>query len=75
MAEAETKTLEQESREETGRQKTLARELEWISASPKARQESKARILPMKIAGQGGEATADTAQSYPCPTAPRQWWS
>lgn len=39
------KRLEQESREEATRQKTLARELEWISQSPKARQaKSKARI-------------------------------
>ena len=39
------KRLEQESREEANRQKTLGRELEWINASPKARQaKSKARI-------------------------------
>src|SRR6267154_5536943 len=58
------KRLEQESREETGRQKTLARELEWISASPKARQaKSKARITAYEdLLAKGGEATADTAQ-------------
>ncbi len=39
------KRLEQESREETARQKTLANELEWIQKNPKARQaKSKARI-------------------------------
>jgi len=39
------KRLEQEAREETARQKTLANELEWISKNPKARQaKSKARI-------------------------------
>lgn len=39
------KRLEQESREEDARQKTLANELEWIRQSPKARQsKSKARI-------------------------------
>ncbi|MGE3626514.1 MAG: energy-dependent translational throttle protein EttA [Hyphomicrobiales bacterium] len=39
------KRLEQEKREEESRQKTLARELEWIQASPRARQaKSKARI-------------------------------
>jgi len=39
------KRLEQEAREEMARQKTLARELEWIGQSPKARQaKSKARI-------------------------------
>ena len=39
------KRLEQESREDASRQRTLSRELEWIQASPKARQaKSKARI-------------------------------
>ena len=39
------KRLEQESREEMARQKTLANELEWIQKNPKARQaKSKARI-------------------------------
>src|SRR5215468_6454430 len=38
------KRLEQEGREEESRQKTLAREQEWIAASPRARQaKSKAR--------------------------------
>src|SRR5581483_2988721 len=38
------KRLEQEGREEAARQRTLAREQEWIAASPKARQaKSKAR--------------------------------
>lgn len=66
------KRLEQESREETGRQKTLARELEWISASPKARQaKSKARITAYEeLLAKGGEATADTAQII-IPAPPR----
>lgn len=39
------KRLEQEAREETARQKTIANELEWIQKNPKARQaKSKARI-------------------------------
>ena len=39
------KRLEQEGREEAAHQRTLAREQEWIAASPKARQaKSKARI-------------------------------
>ncbi len=39
------KRMEQEGREEVGRQRSIAREQEWISASPKARQaKSKARI-------------------------------
>lgn len=43
--EQKQKRLEQEAREETARQKTLANELEWIHKNPKARQaKSKARI-------------------------------
>ncbi|MBT9290563.1 energy-dependent translational throttle protein EttA [Prosthecodimorpha staleyi] len=39
------KRLEQEGREDEARQRTLAREQEWIAASPRARQaKSKARI-------------------------------
>ena len=39
------KRLEQEAREDASRQRTLSRELDWIQASPKARQaKSKARI-------------------------------
>src|SRR5262249_12992853 len=39
------KRLQQEEKEETGRQKQLAHELEWIQSSPRARQaKSKARI-------------------------------
>ena len=39
------KRLEQEAREDASRQRTLSKELEWIQASPKARQaKSKARI-------------------------------
>ena len=43
--EQKQKRIEQESREESARQKTLANELEWIRKNPKARQaKSKARI-------------------------------
>lgn len=43
--EQKQKRLEQEAREETARQKTLANELEWIQKNPTARQaKSKARI-------------------------------
>ncbi|PQO23464.1 energy-dependent translational throttle protein EttA [Rhodobacteraceae bacterium WD3A24] len=43
--EQKAKRLEQEAREDKARQKTLARELEWIRAGAKARQaKSKARI-------------------------------
>jgi ATP-binding cassette ChvD family protein len=43
--EKKAKRLEQEEREDTGKQKALAEELAWIRQSPKARQtKSKARI-------------------------------
>jgi sulfate-transporting ATPase len=43
--EKKAKRLEQEEREEQGKQKAIAEELEWIRRSPKARQaKSKARI-------------------------------
>jgi ATP-binding cassette ChvD family protein len=66
------KRLEQEAREETGRQRTLARELEWISASPKARQaKSKARYTAYEnLLEQSSEAAPDTAQIV-IPAPPR----
>jgi len=43
--EAKAKRMEQEEREDAGRQKAIKEELEWIRQSPKARQtKSKARI-------------------------------
>ncbi|HET9812866.1 MAG TPA: ATP-binding cassette domain-containing protein, partial [Sphingomicrobium sp.] len=43
--ETKSKRMEQEEREEAGKQKAIAEELEWIRRSPKARQtKSKARI-------------------------------
>ena len=42
---AKAKRMQQEGREEAGRQKAITREQEWIASSPKARQsKSKARI-------------------------------
>ena len=57
------KRLEQEGREEEARQRTLAREHEWIAASPKARQaKSKARYQRyedlLKKANEKGATTA-----------------
>lgn len=47
--EQKAKRLEQESREDKSRQKTLARELEWMRSNAKARQtKSKARISAYK---------------------------
>ena len=43
--EQKQKRLEQEGREEAARQSTLARELEWIAASPKARQAKPRRAI------------------------------
>lgn len=43
--EQKAKRMEQEAREDRGRQRALAKELEWVRSSPKARQaKSKARI-------------------------------
>jgi ATP-binding cassette ChvD family protein len=58
------KRLEQEGREEEARQRTLAREQEWIAASPKARQaKSKARYQRYEdLVKQAGEKQTTTAQ-------------
>src|SRR6516164_993968 len=56
--------LEQEGREEVARQRTLAREREWIAASPRARQaKSKARYQRYEdLVKQAAEKTAQSAQ-------------
>jgi ATP-binding cassette ChvD family protein len=58
------KRLEQEGREEEARQRTLAREQEWIAASPRARQaKSKARYERYEeLLKQAGEKQAQAAQ-------------
>jgi ATP-binding cassette ChvD family protein len=58
------KRLEQEGREEESRQKTLAREREWIAASPRARQaKSKARYQRYdELLAKASEKGATTAQ-------------
>src|ERR1700694_702164 len=58
------KRLEQEGREEEARQRTLAREQEWIAASPKARQaKSKARYQRYEdLVKKAGEKQTQTAQ-------------
>jgi ATP-binding cassette ChvD family protein len=58
------KRLEQEGREEEARQRTLAREQEWIAASPRARQaKSKARYERYEdLLKKAGEKQAQTAQ-------------
>ena len=62
------KRLEQEGREEEARQKTLAREQEWIAASPKARQaKSKARYQRYEdlLRKANEKATDDGADRHP----------
>jgi ATP-binding cassette ChvD family protein len=58
------KRLEQEGREEAAHQRTLAREQEWIAASPKARQaKSKARYQRYEeLLKQASEKQTQTAQ-------------
>jgi ATP-binding cassette ChvD family protein len=58
------KRLEQEGREEEARQRTLAREQEWIAASPRARQaKSKARYQRYEeLVKNAAEKSTQTAQ-------------
>src|SRR5215468_10557478 len=59
-----SKRLEQEEKQETSRQRTLERELEWIRQSPKARQaKSKARVTAYEsLLAQSREKAPETAQ-------------
>jgi len=70
--EQKEKRLGQESREETGRQRTIARELEWIRASPKARHaKSKARVTAFEnLVSQSGAGEINQAQII-IPAPPR----
>ena len=58
------KRLEQEGREEASRQRTLAREQEWIAASPRARQaKSKARYQRYEdLLKKAGDKQSEAAQ-------------
>src|SRR6266704_4759020 len=62
--EQKQKRLAQEGREDEAHQRTLAREREWISASPRARQaKSKARYQRYdELLAQANEKTAQAAQ-------------
>ncbi|MSO76430.1 MAG: energy-dependent translational throttle protein EttA [Alphaproteobacteria bacterium] len=70
--EQKQKRLEQEEREEKARQKTIARELEWVRESPRARQaKSKARLNAYEVLLQGGgERAPEDLQIY-IPPGPR----
>ena len=53
--EQKQKRLADEEKQESARQRQLARELEWVKASPKARQaKSKARIAALRGAARAG---------------------
>ncbi len=70
--EAKRKRLEQESREEDGRQKTLKREQEWMGQSPSARRtKSKARISSYQDLLAQSEAIDKRACQIVIPTPPR----
>ncbi|MDD5759535.1 MAG: energy-dependent translational throttle protein EttA [Desulfobulbaceae bacterium] len=66
------KRLRQEEKQESSRQRTLARELEWIRMSPKGRHDkSKARIKAYEtLLEQGSEKQADEIEIY-IPPGPR----
>jgi energy-dependent translational throttle protein EttA len=70
--EQKSKRLEQEEKQETSRQRTLDRELEWIRQSPKARQaKSKARVTAYEaLLAQSNEKAIDTA-GITIPAGPR----
>ena len=70
--EQKAKRLEQEAREDKAKQKTLARELEWIRQGQKARQaKSKARIQAYEeLAGQSERERVGRAQIV-IPNGPR----
>jgi ATP-binding cassette ChvD family protein len=66
------KRLAVEEKQETARQRTLERELEWIKASPRARQaKSKARYTAYEeLLAKAGERAPETAQII-IPAGPR----
>lgn len=70
--EAKRKRMQQEDREEAARQRTLDRELEWISRSPEGRRKkSKARLNAYEeLLAQSQNATQRNAQIV-IPTPPR----
>jgi len=70
--EQKRKRLAQEEREETARQRTLKNELDWIQASPRARQaKSKARITAYDdLLAKAGDVKQDRSQ-ITIPPGPR----
>ncbi len=69
---AKRKRLEQESKEQDERQKTLARELEWMQQTPEGRRKkSKARIAAYEKMVEESEATTVRGTQIVIPAAPR----
>jgi sulfate-transporting ATPase len=70
--EQKEKRLAQEEKAETARQRTLARELEWVKASPRARQaKSQARVNAYeKLLAEANDRGVETAQII-IPPGPR----
>jgi ATP-binding cassette ChvD family protein len=70
--EQKAKRMAQEEREEAGRQRAIARELEWVRASPKARQaKSKARIQAYEELVNKATREAQTFAQIQIPPGPR----
>jgi ATP-binding cassette ChvD family protein len=66
------KRIEQEEREDTSRQKALAQELEWVRASPKARQaKSKARLKAYEELLAASQNQQEGSAQIIIPTPPR----
>ena len=66
------KRLQQEEKEETARQRALAAELEWIAASPRARQtKSRARIAKYEEMLQKSQELATGVAEIVIPPGPR----
>jgi ATP-binding cassette ChvD family protein len=70
--EKKAKRIAQESREEAGRQKSMARELEWVRSSAKARQaKSKARMNAYEETAAQAEREKITTAQIRIPPGPR----
>ena len=70
--EQKAKRMEQEAREERGKQRALAKELEWVRSSPKARQaKSKARIQSYEQKAAEAEREKVSTAQIRIPPGPR----
>ena len=70
--EQKAKRLEQEAREEGGKKRTLAKELEWMQSSPKARRaKSKARIQSYEQLATAAEREKVSTAQIRIPPGPR----